>query len=101
MSDITIPEELAKNVAAELRHAARSAYAMENRPSTLNQWADMLDPPPPSLAAELTRITYRGDEVLALVRRHVEGLGYHQHRTAGTPCVNRDDVMRLLGGTDD
>ena len=110
MTDITIPADVAKQIANVLR-GIRIAY-----PERCDEWADLLDPPAPSLRDEVAAAMSESwaerdgweaaaDAVLAVVRRHVEGLNRVAIDRDGSlayvpdgDMVYRDDVLLLLGG---
>ena len=124
--DMIIPRETAKDIAKALRNVARSweplghAWAVQQ----MRDWADLLDPPKPSLRDEVASVlldngwtceyhepdAYCGecrrlyavtaDAVLAVVRRRIEGL-LSWPSSGGDVVVSRQDVLRLLGGGDD
>ena len=104
MTDITIPADVAKQIANVLR-GIRIAY-----PERCDEWADLLDQPAPSLrdeVAEIVRIKNSGhsnafydaraDAVLAVVRRHVAALPVWGGVGGDPDWLVRDDVLRLLG----
>ena len=110
VSDITIPAADAKRIAQALRHESKGGHRDHiGCPSCEAMWraADLLDPPPaPSLRDEVQRvifdtedITYDNcaDAVLAVVRRHIEGMS-SRYWVSDSPMLRRDDVLRLLGG---
>ena len=108
MTDITIPADVAKQIANVLR-GIRIAY-----PERCDEWADLLDQPAPSLrdeVAELLRGSSSGDrwdmadDYLAVVRRHVEALTLPDQPSLPSAWGNgwlacNADVLRLLGGDD-
>ena len=102
MTDITIPADVAKQIANVLR-GIRIAY-----PERCDEWADLLDPPAPSLRDEVAAAMSESwaerdgweaaaDAVLAVVRRHIEGMS-SRYWVSDSPMLRRDDVLRLLGG---
>lgn len=108
--DVTIPCEMAADIAKALRNVAESwkplgrSLAVER----LSEWADLLDPPPPSLRDEVASVLVRADwsealchtdAVLAVVRKRVADL---RHQWGGDGWIVRyDDVLQLLGGGDE
>ena len=129
VSDITIPAADAKRIAQALRHESKGGHRDHiGCPSCEAMWraADLLDPPPaPSLRDEVAVAMSESwaerdgweaaaDAVLAVVRRHVEGLnrvaidrdgslayvpdGDMVYRDDVLLMVYRDDVLLLLGG---
>lgn len=117
MINITIPADKARAAAMLLRAAAivGAGFKSGDTEYKASELADMLDPPSPSLRAEvaeaarqvISKYDWNYDypsealalAVLAVVRRHVDDLpgrgGSHLH------CFNRDDVLRLLNGGDE
>ena len=116
---MTIPAHQAKRWATYLRSIDDSYYA------GARELADLLDPPAPSLRDEVAAAMSESwaerdgweaaaDAVLAVVRRHVEGLnrvaidrdgslayvpdGDMVYRDDVLLMVYRDDVLLLLGG---
>ena len=109
MSDITIPAADAKRIAQALRHESKGGHRDHiGCPSCEAMWraADLLDPPPaPSLRDEVAAaIAFRTNDlyddaasaVLAVVRRHVEGMPGTRPDEHG--LLRRYEVLRLLGG---
>ena len=112
MSDITIPAADAKRIAPALRHESKGRHRDHiGCPSCEAMWraADLLDPPPaPSLRDEVAAAMSESwaerdgweaaaDAVLAVVRRHIEGMS-SRYWVSDSPMLRRDDVLRLLGG---
>ena len=106
---VTIPADTAKKIAHELRaQAARNCVPISAGVNDWTRWADVLDPPPPSLRDEIAGVYSLGetlgtgvaDSVLAVVRRHVEALPRWFHEPDGLRALDRDDVLRLLGADD-
>lgn len=108
MTDVTIPREMAKDIANYLRYQ----MGREGMPMPLAGYADLLDPPPPSLRDEVAEAiagSYRNDgawkikwqehadAVLAVVRRHVEALPASVI-VPDAEYLYRDEVLRLLDG---
>ena len=109
MTDITIPADVAKQIANVLR-GIRIAY-----PERCDEWADLLDQPAPSLRDEVVKAMQNilgyadehglapmaaedaTDGLLAVVRRHIEGMS-SRYWVSDSPMLRRDDVLRLLGG---
>ena len=108
MTDITIPADVAKQIANVLR-GIRIAY-----PERCDEWADLLDQPAPSLRDEVVKAMQNilgyadehglapmaaedaTDGLLAVVRRHVEGMPGTRPDEHG--LLRRYEVLRLLGG---
>ena len=115
MSDVTIPADVARRIAAVLR---THVDTVPTGSAAATQWgalADLLDPPPRSLRDEVAEAiagSYRNDgawkikwqehadAVLAVVRRHVEALPASVI-VPDAEYLYRDEVLRLLGGNDD
>lgn len=127
--DVIIPRETAKDIAKALRNVARSweplghAWAVQQ----MRDWADLLDPPQPSLRDEVASVlldngwtceyhepdAYCGecrrlyavtaDAVLAVARKHyrerAEGLLFWS--STGNPVMDRRDVLAMFGGDDE
>lgn len=101
--DVTIPRETARRMAAWMRQRNYSAAG---------EWADLLDPPQPSLRDEVAKAIALdtagysrpepsdyslADAVLALVRKRVLRLPRHKVFQRGWH-VRLDDLIALLGG---
>lgn len=106
MTEVTIPADVARRIAGVLRHHADTVPPGSPAASQWGALADLLDPPKPSLRDEVAAAMSESwaerngweaaaAAVLAVVRRHVEGL-FEPH---GSNLIDRDDVLRLLGDT--
>jgi hypothetical protein len=107
--DVTIPRETAREMAAAWRaHADGATYPVAFR-STAAEWADLLDPPKPSLRDEAcARLTAAGygeidrqavDIVTATIRDHVAALQY-THDGRANALLMRRDVLALFDGAE-
>lgn len=108
MPDVTIPADTARRIAAVLR---MHADTVPSRSLAATQWtalADQLDPPLPSLEDEVlaavldhgnfvTDANQATNDILAVVRRHVEAMDGYCTSCGCPSMLNRDDVLRLLG----
>lgn len=105
---VSIPADTAANIAYELRAQAHAGQGgITAGYVDLRRWADMLDPPAPSLRDEVSSTIESAvhrvglssndtaDVVLAVVRRRIAGLDFHG---GDGPLLRRDDVLRLLNG---
>lgn len=118
MSDVTISADVAKEIASRLRIHGAGHRKLDGNPDVrYYELADILDPPAPSLWDDMVQtqkdvyLNWGGTAyayskmtaaLLAVVRRHVEGLDSDVGPNPDdVVTVNRDDVLRLLGGTDE
>lgn len=102
--DVTIPRDTAKSVAGYLRSIAVASGGLRIGQQLLD-YADLLDPPQPSLRDEVALVLGQvdiryslalADEVLAVVRKRTEGLTFWYFD--GRSVVERNSVLSLLGG---